>query len=138
MRGLKGNIKEISGGDFSDWIYGTSKYTVPLGYEAYAFVPDSGGATIDAADWLRGNVITAISSAYKSKWLDQSVTAGFINFVNPLVTITLSAGSGMLYCRIGYQYRVTAGGGSVPANALLNEDGEALLNENGEYILLET
>ena len=99
---MDGYTKQIAGGDFSDWVYGTSEYDVPSGYIAYAFVPDSDGATIDTGKWLAGatsDVETTITDAYKSKWIDQSVTVGPIVFARPVTSITLSAGSGMIYCR---------------------------------------
>ena len=102
MSGTQNYIKNISGGDFSDWVYGTSEYDVPTGYEAYAFVPDSGGATIDTGKWLAGStndVETTITATYKSQWIDQSVTVCPIVFYRPVTSITLSAGSGMIYCR---------------------------------------
>ena len=97
-------LSDIAGGDFSDWVYGTSEYVVPDGYIAYAFEVGSSGATVDTADWLigadgRAGTATEVSAAYKSKWIDQSVTAGTIFFAHPVTAITLSAGDGMLYCK---------------------------------------
>ena len=31
------SLIDISGGAYSDWVYGTDAYAVPSGYEAYAF-----------------------------------------------------------------------------------------------------
>jgi len=96
-------LSEIAGGAFSDWVYGTSEYNVPSGYTAYAFQPDPGGATIDTAKWLtRSGGVKAevtVTAAYKSKWIDQSITVGPLIFNRPVTSITLSAGKGMIYCK---------------------------------------
>ena len=105
MSGLMYKLSDIAGGDFSDWVYGTSEYVVPDGYAAYAFEPGADGATIDTGKWLIGvtgrqsGTETAITTGYKSKWIDQSVTGGTIFFAHPVTSITLSAGDGMVYCR---------------------------------------
>ena len=92
-------LNKIRGGAFSDLVTGTSEYAVPTGYSAYAFRAGSDGATIDTGTWLIKNVETTISAAYKSKWVDQSVTGGFIRFDHPVMSLTLSAGDGVLFCR---------------------------------------
>ena len=104
MSGLMYKLSDIAGGDFSDWLYGTSEYVVPDGYEAYALEPGSDGVTVSTADWLIGGTgrrgtATEVTAGYKSKWIDQSVTGGTIFFNHPVTAITLSAGSGMLYCK---------------------------------------
>jgi hypothetical protein len=38
------SLIDISGGAFSDWVYGTDAYAVPSGYEAYAFKGGSDGS----------------------------------------------------------------------------------------------
>ena len=95
--------KKISGGDFSDWITGTGAYLVPSGFAAYAFQPGASGATIDTGKWLigpsgRNGTATTIADAYKSKWIDDSVDTGPIVFDYPVTSITLSAGTGLIYC----------------------------------------
>jgi len=92
-------LSDIAGGDFSDWVYGTSEYVVPTGFEAYALDPGSSGVTINTGAWLVKGVATTITATYKSQWVDQSVTGGTIFFDKPVTSITLSAGTGMIYCR---------------------------------------
>jgi len=94
-------LSDIAGGDFSDWVYGTSEYVVPTGFEAYALDPGSSGVTIDTGEWItdREGGVSTITATYKSQWVDQSVTGGTIFFDKPVTSITLSAGTGMIYCR---------------------------------------
>ena len=97
-------LTNIAGGEFSDWVSGTSEYVVPDGYTAYAFQPGGSGATINTIDWLAGpdgrnGTATSVgTAAYKSKWLDASVDTGPIIFLNPVTSLTLSAGTGLIYC----------------------------------------
>ena len=103
MSGQMYKLTNIAGGEFSDWITGTGEYVVPSGFTAYAFQPGSSGATIDTGKWLigpdgRAGTATTITNAYKSKWIDASVTTGPIVFWYPVTTITLSAGDGLIYC----------------------------------------
>lgn len=93
-------LNKISGGEFSDWVSGTSEYVVPTGYTAYAFQPGSSGATINTAEWLVGNTSTetTVTDAYRSKWIDRSVSVGPIVFDRPVTSITLSAGDGIIFC----------------------------------------
>jgi len=92
-------LRDIAGGFFSDWIYDTSEYVVPAGFEAYAFQPESSGATIDTGKWLINKVATTITAGYTSQWIDKSITVGPLTFYRPVTSLTLSAGKGMIYCR---------------------------------------
>ncbi len=95
------DIADIRGGEYSEWISGTGKYTVEDGYEAYAFQPGSSGVTIDDADWQKSKntAAVAVTDTIRSQWLDRAVTTGPIIFAYPIATITLSANDGLLYCR---------------------------------------
>ena len=95
------DIADIRGGEYSDWISGTAKYTVDADYEAYAFQPGSSGVTISAATWQESQNTTevAVTDTTKSQWLGRAVSTGPIIFMNPVTTITLSANDGLLYCR---------------------------------------
>lgn len=101
----------IAGGDYSDWLRGTGEYDVPAGYTAYAFQPGSSGATINAAKWLKRSgssyAETAVTDTYKSKWFQRSITAGPLVFADPITSITLSAGDGMLYLRKDQRTKIT-------------------------------
>lgn len=99
--GFRGGILQISGGDLSDWVSGTSAYTAPTGYFIYAIEPGSDGCTIDTGTWLQGKGETAstITDAVGSQWIDSSVTAGPIIPKFPVVSITLSAGTCAVYMR---------------------------------------
>jgi len=103
MSGQMLTLQNIAGGDFSDWVSGTSAYVVPNGYEAYGFQPGASGATISAASWItnprQANTVVAVTDTYKSLWLNSSVTTGPIIFLHPVTTLTLSAGDGLIFCR---------------------------------------
>ena len=104
MSGQMFKLTNIAGGEYSDWIYDTDEYTVAEGFSAYAFQPGGSGATINTLDWLSGpdgrndTATTVATPIAKCAWIDQSVDTGPITFAYPVTHITLSAGSGLIYC----------------------------------------
>lgn len=111
-------MRDMAGGAFIDWITGTSEYYVPEGFEAYAFQPGSDGATIDTVTWLVAGDETIVADGYKSKWVDREITTGPIIFYNPVTSITLSAGDGILACRkSNRQSPIEGSSPTIPAGA---------------------
>lgn len=102
MSDLRGNILEISGGDLSDWVYGTDLYTAPDGYVIVSAQPGSSGCTLNTGTlWQKdkNTAAEAVTNAVGSKWFGQSVTGGVIVPKYPLTKVKLSAGDCMVYLR---------------------------------------